>query len=182
VPSSPAKVRQVGALLALATGGAAATAQMTVSSEGWENIGYPDVVYGMALATSCAGSTRNVIVGKYYDDDECMGRTASDLIQTGLAISKCLPWQAIPVPTYGSFMDMAYNVGPPKFCASSIADAARRGDLRTACARINTKPDGRPQWIYAVKAGVPIPLPGLITRRAAERKLCESGLQGSSHA
>lgn len=176
MPASLTKINSMGRTLAAIAAGASVAAPLTVSSEGWENIGYPDPAHGMALATNCAGSIKNVVVGKYYSDDECLGRTASDLIGAGLAISKCVPVLSLPTKSLGAFIDMAYNVGAEKFCASSIAVSVRAGDLRTACARINQKPDGSPQWVFAIVAGLPVALPGLVKRRAAERALCEAGL------
>lgn len=161
--------------MAAVIGSCGLAAEALVSDEGWENIAYPDPARGAALATACAGVTEGIELGKRYSDPDCKTRTAVALIKTGFAIAECLP-PVLPGLVRASFTRMAYNVGPPKFCRSSVADEARAGRLATACQRINQKPDGSPQWIYAKKAGVWFPLPGLKVRRASERAQCEAGL------
>jgi lysozyme len=171
--------RAIGAAMAAVLAGATAATPLVITSEGWENIAYPDPALGAALPTACAGVTENIVLGRRYSDEECKGRTAQALIKTGFAIYPCLPAQ-LPAATRGAFTSMAYNIGAVKFCGSSVAQAARAGDLKTACVRINQRPDGSPQWIYATVAGVAVPLPGLITRRRNERALCESSLAGAN--
>lgn len=172
--ASVAKLRQMGGALTAIMAGASAAASLTVSSEGWENVAYPDPA-NPALATACAGVTEAIKMGRTYSDKDCMGRTAEAMLKASFGIYGCLPAD-LPIPVRGAFVDMAYNVGVAKFCGSSVAAAARAGDLRTACIRINEKPDGSPQWIYARIAGAWVAMPGLVKRRAAERALCHSGL------
>jgi lysozyme len=168
---------QAGASVGAVLAGAAAAAALYVNAEGWRTTPYKDPI---GIWTDCAGVTDGVVPGKARSDAECVSRTAGALAKHGAEIAPCLP-TALPVKTRGAFTSMASNVGAPKFCASSIAASARAGDLKTACIRINQKPDGSPQWVF-VNLGTKaqpiwLKLDGLVRRRAAERALCEEGLR-----
>ncbi|MDE2472702.1 MAG: glycoside hydrolase family protein, partial [Bradyrhizobium sp.] len=60
-----------------------------------------------------------------------------------------------------AFGDLAYNIGVPRFCHSTIARRFNAGDTAGACAAI--------KW-YVYAGGKR--LPGLVKRREAEFKLC----------
>jgi lysozyme len=89
---------------------------------------------------------------------------AEDVIKHGLEISPCLP-DELPIETRAAFISFGFNVGSSAFCRSTLSRKALAGDLRGACAELSkwTKSAGRV-------------MAGLVRRRVAERKLCESGL------
>ena len=64
-----------------------------------------------------------------------------------------------------AFLSFAFNVGNGAFCSSTLVRKANAGDMPGACAELS-------RWTYAGGKQ----LPGLVNRRAAERKLCEQGL------
>lgn len=173
--SKTANAAKAGASLAAVIGACGLAARALVSDEGWENIAYPDPAAGAALATACAGVTEGVKLGQRYSDEQCKSMTAVALIKTGLGIAECLP-ETLPSETRAAFTRMAYNVGVAKFCGSSVAIEARAGNLATACVRMNQRPNGQPQWVYAKIAGQSVAMPGLVKRRASERAQCEAGL------
>lgn len=150
----------------LAAGGMAAAVALAVpliiTFEGMINHGYRDPV---GIATSCVGHVSpEVVVGRHYTNAECSTQLAGDLERTSQGIARCLPAQ-LPTPSRAAFVSFAFNVGPARFCGSSIARRLNAGDLRGACAGLSAYVFARGQR-----------LPGLVRRRAAERALCERGL------
>jgi lysozyme len=147
---------------------AAIAAPGVVRFEGWATDAYNDPV---GIATACAGVTADVVRGRAYSEGECVAMTAAAIALHGARIVPCLADELPPPRTFAAFISFAYNVGEGAFCRSTLARKARAGDLAGACAEL-------PRWIYAGGRQ----LPGLVTRRAAERALCESGLSGVDHA
>ena len=135
---------------------------LIASWEGLEHIGYVDLV---GVKTACWGSTRNVIVGKRYAEQECLERLATDTVEHGIKIEACI---AVPLPaeTRAAFISFAFNVGVTAFCGSTLVKKANAGDLPGACVELD-------RWVMAGGKRVK----GLINRRAAERAMCERGLQ-----
>lgn len=160
-----------GALIAAVLAAAAAGAGPLVEDEGWRLASYADPAWGAALATNCAGVTRGIEMNQRLTEPECRSRTAQEFIRISFEIAACLP-EVLPTEARAAFGRMAYNVGSGAFCKSETARLARAGDLKTACVRMNERPDGKPQW---VSANGKI-MPGLVKRRASERAQCERGL------
>jgi lysozyme len=106
-----------------------------------------------------------VVIGKAYTDEQCAADLAQDAVRHGMDIAPCLPAE-LPVETRAAFISFAFNIGAAKFCGSTASRKARAGDLAGACAELS-------RWVYAGGKQ----LPGLVRRRAAERRLCEQGLQ-----
>lgn len=146
-------------------------AETLVNEEGWVLVGYPDPGYGAKIATACAGVTRGVELNKKYSEPECRTKTAVAMIEIGFQIAACLP-EELPAQTRAAFTRFAYNIGSPRFCTSETAKAARVGNLKVACVRINQRPDGKLQWVTSNG----IVFAGLVKRRASERAQCEAGL------
>jgi lysozyme len=132
-----------------------------VKWEGWENRAYLDVVN---VSTACAGSTKGVVKGKTYTDQECMDRLARDVVEHAMQIDRCIK-VAVPAESRAAFISLAYNVGTAGFCSSTLVKKLNAGDLAGACAEI-------PRWN---KAGGRV-LPGLVKRRAEELGYCQLGL------
>lgn len=159
---SPSRGQVAGGVLGSVLAACALAAPMIVKWEGWAPVAYKDPV---AIPTVCAGVTEGVIPNRTYTDAECQQKTAEAEVRIGLAIAQCLPAN-LPTATRAAFTSIAYNLGPTKFCASSMARHAVAGDLRAACASIS---------LYTKAAGRE--LPGLVSRRAEERALCLRGFQ-----
>lgn len=156
--ANPNSVKGVAAVLAAASVAVTGIA----AHEGWINAGYRDPI---GVATACAGHTGpDAVLGKTYTDEQCAALLAQDAVKHGLDIAPCLP-DELPTNTRAAFISFAFNVGAAKFCGSTLSKKAMAGDLRGACAEL-------PKWTYAGGKQ----LPGLVSRRARERALCESGL------
>lgn len=106
-----------------------------------------------------------MVIGQAYDPDTCAKWLAEDAVKHGLDIAPCLPAE-LPPQTRAAFTSFAFNVGSARFCSSGVSRKALAGDLPGACAELS-------RWIY----GGGKVLPGLVTRRATERELCEAGLK-----
>lgn len=134
--------------------------------EGKVNYGYADPgPRGVTLPTACYGSTKGIVLGRKYTDQECAEKLAADAVEHGLDIAPCLP-DVLPIETRAAFTSFGFNVGTAAFCKSTLSRKAMAGDLRGACAELSkwTKSAGRE-------------MPGLVKRRKSERELCERGLQ-----
>lgn len=69
------------------------------------------------------------------------------------------------VPMYqhewDAFVSLAYNIGPPAFCRSTLVKRLQAGDYQGACQQIG-------KWVYFKGQ----PLPGLVNRRQQEVEKC----------
>lgn len=168
------KKKAAGGGLAAIVGTAAAAMLLQVVPvfEGKVLHGYLDAV---GVPTKCYGSTTDVEVGKLYTNAECQKSLNDELEKHAGPVLECTPQLRGHTYQLVAAVSFAYNVGTHAYCHSSVARAFRRGDWETACERMNEKPSGEPQWIYADGK----PLPGLIKRRARERAICETQLPSS---
>jgi len=123
--------------------------------------GYKDPI---GVVTACTGHTKTAILGKRYTPAQCEALLRQDVLEHADAIAPCIK-RKLPVETHAAFLSFAFNVGPKAFCASTLAAKMNAGDLAGACAQLS-------RWTLA--GGVK--WPGLVRRRADERKLCEKGL------
>lgn len=148
------KVAGAGAI-ALATG-------LVMSSEGFVNHVYKDPV---GIPTYCFGETRNPQPGKTYSREECASLLSGRLEGFNAGIDRCI---RVPLSDTrrAALLSFSYNVGTGALCSSGLARRINAGDPK-ACEELD-------KWVYATKAGIRIKLPGLVTRRAEERKLCQS--------
>lgn len=149
---------------------AAAAAAIAVPAEGLRQVAYYDPP---GILSVCFGSTTDVVPGKVYTLQECRDRLDADMAHAVQIVEACRP--GLPEPVLAAFADAAYNIGPTVACNLTQSTAARllaAGDIQGACAQLI-------RWDKARIAGVMVALPGLTRRRAAERKLCESALQGT---
>jgi lysozyme len=128
---------------------------------GWEGLqlaAYRDVV---GVATICYGETRGVRMGQKATKEQCDAMLAEGLLDFAAGIERCVPFDALPVPTQVAVVSLAYNIGQGGFCKSTVARKLREGDRAGAC-------DAFMAWN---KAGG-VTWRGLTRRRAAERELC----------
>lgn len=144
--------------------GAAALATGTIASfEGYRPTGYKDPAPG-AFDSICYGHKQAGTAGKTDTAAQCAALLAQDAVSHGLDIAPCIPADT-PTSTRAAFISFAFNVGSGAFCKSTMARKAMARDFKGACAEL-------PKWVTAGGK----PLPGLVTRRAAERQLCEQDL------
>lgn len=149
-------------LIAIVGAGAAALAVPHVQHfEGTVFSTYRDPV---GIITACTGHTGPELkMGKTYTREQCEEMLYKDLAKHADALS-CVR-TPLTDGQRAAFLSFAFNVGNDAFCLSTLVRKANAGDINGACAELS-------RWTYASGKE----LPGLVRRRAAERKLCEQGL------
>jgi lysozyme len=115
--------------------------------------------------TACTGHTGPELrMGQSYTKEQCETMLYGDLLKHADALN-CIK-TPLADNQKAAFLSFAFNVGNGAFCKSTLARKANAGDLMGACAELS-------RWVMA---GGRV-LPGLVKRRAAERQLCEKGLE-----
>ena len=150
--------------------GAAAVAALTIAVAAWfvapwedppggpALTGYADIV---GVSTACTGHTGpGVEVGKRYTPEQCKAWLDSDLGIAARGVDACIA-RPMPANVWAAFTSLAFNVGVPTFCRSSVARKFNAGDTAGACQAIGL-------YVYAGGKRVP----GLVSRRNAEIELC----------
>lgn len=163
VPSiPPAAVRTAG--VAVGSGLAAALALALPLVAGWEgkrNDPYLDIV---KVPTVCFGETQ--VAMRHYSDGECRAMLERRLREDYAApVLACAPQLADRPYQLAAAASLAYNIGARAFCGSSAARAFRARQWRAGCRAIA-------KWNSAGGRVVQ----GLVNRRAAEVRLCLTGL------
>jgi len=143
----------------IAARGLLACLALVASFEGLRTVAYLDPV---GIPTICFGETKGVQLGDRVSRQQCEDMLAGRLIEFDTAVIRCLGYAPAPGPRT-AFVSFAYNVGTEAFCTSTLARLAREGDIEGACAQLS-------RWVYAKG----IKWPGLVRRRAEERRVCES--------
>ena len=119
----------------------------------------------IGIVTACVGHTGPELrMGQRYTREQCEDMLYGDLLKHAAALD-CIK-TPMTDGQKAAFLSFAFNVGNKAFCDSTLARKANAGDMPGACAELSrwTRAGGRE-------------LPGLVKRRAAERELCERGLQ-----
>lgn len=126
--------------------------------EGYRENAYLDAVN---VPTIGFGTTEGVKLGDRTTVERSLVRALDDADKIGKAIAKC-----ITVPLYdhewSAYVAFSYNVGPSAFCRSTLVKKLNAGDYAGACAELS-------RWTMAGGRE----LPGLVKRRADERRMCE---------
>lgn len=163
-PATQPSNAKAGALKATVGATAAAVLLSYVPQfEGMVLRGYKDPI---GIVTACAGHTKTAVLGRPYTLDECKVILEQDLVAHAKPVLKCTPVLADRPYQLAAATSFAFNVGTTAYCNSSIAKRFNAGDFAGGCA-------GLSKWIYA---GGKV-LPGLVTRRATERAICEGKIQ-----
>lgn len=146
-----------------AAGGIAAALALAIplimSFEGYRAKPYLDAV---GVMTVCYGHTGDV-EARSYRQAQCHDLLNSDAGRHAQAVYTCTPGVIDHPYAFAAFTSLDFNTG--RYCGSTMARMAAAGNYRDACAQLD-------RWVYAGGRK----LPGLVRRRAAERKLCEEGL------
>lgn len=116
------------------------------------------------LAACYGHDDQTMTPGKRFTAAECQAMLDQDLLKHAQALD-CIK-HPLTDGQKAAFVSFAFNVGNKALCDSTLARKANAGDMAGACAELSrwTRAGGRE-------------LPGLVKRRAAERELCEMGLQ-----
>lgn len=153
-PSSSTKRTTLAAAIAVA---------LIAPAEGLRHYVYADPV---GIPTYCFGETHNPVAGKFYTTETCRLLLNDHVIDAVKTVDKCVP--GLPISVLGAFGSAVYNMGPTIACnvvQSTAAKLLRSGSYLAACNQL-------PRWNTAHG----IALPGLTTRRKAERDACVQGL------
>lgn len=150
-------------------GAAAILLSIVPKFEGMILRGYEDPI---GIVTACAGHTATAVLGKPYSLEECRALLDQDLVEHAQGVLACTPGLAGRTNQTAAAVSFAYNVGVGAYCRSVTARRFNAGDWAGACRAMNQADSGKPQWVWA---GGKM-LPGLVSRRAAERALCETDL------
>lgn len=147
-----------GALLATSAAGVAFVSQ----HEGLRRSAYKDPV---GIVTVCYGHTATARMGQSYSKEACQALLQSDLRAAEAAVRRLVK---VPLSqeTFDALVSFTLNVGAGNLAKSTLLRKLNRGDYEGACREL-------PKWVSA--GGVV--LPGLVTRRAEEMKLCLEGLR-----
>ncbi len=140
---------------------------LAIPAEGLRRVAYYDPP---GILTVCYGHTGNVQKGRVYSLAECKTLLNADMLKALQIVERCVP--GLPENVLAAFGDAVYNLGPTIACDTRKSTAARMlraGNIKGACAQL-------PRWANALIAGVMVELPGLATRRAAEREVCEGSV------
>ena len=140
---------------------ASATALSAIQlHEGVVQTAYLDPV---GIPTICAGHTKGVFLGQQRTLKECEQLLKEDVSYAGKAIARCTKVD-LTQEQYDALVSATFNIGGAAYCSSTLVRKLNAGDCFGAAAQFD-------RWIYAKGRK----LPGLVKRRAAERKLFETG-------
>lgn len=125
---------------------------------------YLDIVN---VPTACDGITRGVKLGQRYSEAQCMKLLESELVEHARQVMACTPGLRQPGRDYQRVAAtlLAYNIGWPRYCQSTVRRRFNAGDVRGAC-------DAFRMWN---KAGGRV-VRGLVNRRERERAWCLKGV------
>jgi lysozyme len=135
---------------------------MLMNFEGTETIAYLDPI---GIPTVCTGHTGpEVKAGQRKSLDECRAILTGDALKAWDAVDRDVipemqPYQQV------AFSSFVFNVGEASFKGSTMLRLANAQRWIESCNQLSL-------WVYAGKPPHRSILPGLVTRRAAEMKLC----------
>lgn len=119
----------------------------------------------VGIRTACVGHTGPELRdGQTFTADECREMLDGDLAEHAAGMLLCVR-EPLSDGEYAAYLSFTFNVGVGAFCGSTLVAKLNSGDHQGACAELSrwTRSAGRE-------------LPGLVRRRVAERRLCESTL------
>lgn len=128
--------------------------------EGVRTVAYLDAVQ---VPTICWGSTRKVFIGQRATLAECEERLMQDATYAGRGVARGVKVK-LTQEQYDALVSFVFNIGETKFYRSTLLRKLNAGDCIGAAKEFD-------RWVFAGRKR----LKGLVTRRAAERKLFEGG-------
>ena len=131
--------------------------------EGYRAVAYRDQV---GVPTIDFGITHGVKMGDRSDPVRGVQRLAAAADAHAREVARCIGDVPLYQHEFDAYASLAYNVGSPAFCGSTIVKKLRAPspDDPGACAELK-------RWVYA---GGQVNR-GLVARRAAEYRLCMEG-------
>lgn len=123
---------------------------------------YLDIV---GVPTACDGITAGVRLGQTFTEAQCANKLEAALVAHAGEVIACVPQLYGRDHQAPAAVSLAYNIGGPRFCASTAAKRFRARRWREGC-------DAFLMWNRA--GGRPVR--GLTLRRQRERALCVEDL------
>ncbi len=117
------------------------------------------------VPTICSGHTEGVKIGQTATFEQCNALLRENAGEAGRAVARCTN-VAMTQAQYDALVSFVFNVGGSAYCRSTLAKKLNAGDCHGASEEFS-------RWIYAGGRA----LPGLISRRSAERAMFESGCE-----
>lgn len=150
------KKRLVATVLALSSVGAVGI----VAHEGMKRVAYVDPV---GIVTVCAGHTRTAQLGQVKTEAECAELLKQDVKDAEAAVKRLVK-TPLTQAQFDSLVSLVFNIGQSNFAKSTMLKKINANDCWGAGKEFD-------KWVLA-KGQV---LPGLVKRRADERKNFETG-------
>lgn len=152
-PKSSLKVKAVASLVVVL-----AVAPFVADREGIVTARYMDPV---GIPTACGGETDRDVVSfrAQFTRDECIAVMGASLYRHALELDKCIG-RPLTLGEAKAVLSWSYNVGVHNACSSTLMRKVNGG--QPFCAEFD-------RWVYAKGRK----LSGLVSRRAAERAMCE---------
>ena len=150
------KSRVVASVLTLSSLGALGI----VGHEGMKRVAYVDPV---GIVTVCAGHTASAKLGQVKTESECAELLKQDTIQAEAGVKRLVK-TPLTQKQYDALVSFVFNVGETSFAKSTLLKKINANDCWGAGAEFS-------RWTYAGGQQ----LPGLVKRRADERKHWETG-------
>lgn len=125
--------------------------------EGLSLVEYPDIG---GVPTICYGETKDVRPGDVATKAQCDKRLSARLMEFNAGVNSCVT-AALSDSQRAAFVSLAYNIGVPAFCKSTVVRRINAGDAAGACYAIL-------MWDKVKGRHVQ----GLTNRRIKERDLC----------
>ncbi|RPA32103.1 lysozyme [Shewanella vesiculosa] len=150
------KQRLAAVALSLSALGAAGI----VAHEGMRKVAYVDPV---GIVTVCAGHTKSAKLGQVKTAAECAELLKQDAADAGKSVKRLVK-TPVTQRQYDALVSFVFNVGETSFAKSSLLRKINANDCWGAGKEFS-------RWTYAGGQQ----LPGLVKRRADERKEWESG-------
>lgn len=135
---------------------------LVASWEGVRTTAYRDIV---GIWTICYGYTHGVEAGGRKTPAQCEDMLAQEVLKVYAGVRQCIDVR-LTDGQRAAVVSLAYNVGTGAVCKSGFVRKLNARDPR-AC-------DELLRWVYA--GGSREPVPGLVNRRVAERKVCLGGV------
>ena len=150
------KSRVVASVLTLSSLGALGI----VGHEGMKRVAYVDPV---GIVTVCAGHTASAKLGQVKTESECAELLKQDTLQAERGVKRLVK---IPLTQnqYDALVSFVFNVGETRFAKSTLLKKINANDCWGAGTEFS-------RWTYAGSQQ----LPGLVKRRADERRHWETG-------
>ena len=142
-----------------AVGWAAIAVAVVAAAEGLVTTTYPDVG---GVPTYCYGETKDAEWGREYTKEQCDEKLSARLVEFNEGVNSCVTAD-LPDTRRAALVSLAYNIGVPAFCRSTVVRRLNDGDVQGGC-------DAMLMW-NKVNGVV---WRGLTNRREKERALCLS--------